>query len=292
MTDDERSTPRFRSAAAETAFFAAYDTVLAQWPVPVESVDVPSVFGRTHVQVCGPRDGKPLVLLHGGGATSTVWFANVEALTRTHRVYAVDQIGDAGRSVHDGQPITGPDDLVTWLDSVFEGLGLAAAALGGHSYGAWLALRYAIHAPARVNKLVLLEPTLCYTGMRLSFRMRAVPLFVRPSADRMRNFISWETAGAAIDPAWLHLIAPERAVVTSKLILPHQPKAADLQAAIMPTLVLTAERSKQHNIRQLAVNAQQRMPNAVTTVLTGASHFTVPLHNPQQLNEAMVRFLA
>jgi hypothetical protein len=38
------------------------------------------------------------VVLSGGGATSTVWFANVAELARDHRVFAVDTMGDVGRS--------------------------------------------------------------------------------------------------------------------------------------------------------------------------------------------------
>jgi pimeloyl-ACP methyl ester carboxylesterase len=289
----QRSTPRFKTAAGETLFHAAYDAVLAQWPVPVESVDVPSVYGTTHVQVCGPSDGQPLVLLHGGSATSTVWLANVEALSRRHRVYAVDQIGDAGRSVHDGQPIEGVVDLMFWLDCLFDTLGVDAVALGGHSYGAWLALSYAIHAPARVSKLILLEPTNCYTGMKLSFRLRAVPLFARPSADRMQSLIAWETAGIPVDPTWLHLTALAAGEVgKSKLVLPHQFTEAELQSATMPTLVLTAENSKQHDIRRLAANAQRLMPKVAIASLPAASHFTIPTHNPHQLNRELVQFLA
>jgi len=73
-----------------------------------------------------------------------------------------------------------------WLDALFGALDLHSASLRGHSYGSWLALNYALHAPHRVHKLVLLDPTDCFTGLRLSYRLHAVPLFVRPSADRVR----------------------------------------------------------------------------------------------------------
>lgn len=54
------------------------------------------------MHVCGPDDGTPVVLLHGGGATSTVWFANAEALAGTHRAFAPDAVGGPGRSVPAG----------------------------------------------------------------------------------------------------------------------------------------------------------------------------------------------
>jgi pimeloyl-ACP methyl ester carboxylesterase len=112
-------------------FSTAYDTMLARWPVPVTTVDIPSAYGTARVNVSGPADGSPLVLLHGGGTTSMVWFANVGALAGTHRVFAIDH---GGRSVLDGQPFASVDDLMAWLDGLLAGLGLARAAVCGYSY--------------------------------------------------------------------------------------------------------------------------------------------------------------
>ncbi|MFJ8779099.1 alpha/beta fold hydrolase [Streptomyces sp. NPDC102476] len=81
------------------AFQAAYDKVLAKWPADREALRVPTPFGTTHVNACGPADAPPLVLLPGGGgATSTSWYAQAAHLARTHRVLAVDLIGAPGRS--------------------------------------------------------------------------------------------------------------------------------------------------------------------------------------------------
>jgi pimeloyl-ACP methyl ester carboxylesterase len=76
-------------------------------------LDVSWAYGATHAQVCGPSNGRPVVLLHGGGAKPAVWLVNVATLSRTRRVYAVDPIGQAGRGAHDGQPIGGPADLMS-----------------------------------------------------------------------------------------------------------------------------------------------------------------------------------
>jgi pimeloyl-ACP methyl ester carboxylesterase len=109
----------------------------------------------------------------------------------------------------------------------------------------------------------------------------------------MRSLIAWETAGIPVDPTWLHLTALAAGEVgKSKLVLPHQFTEAELQSATMPTLVLTAENSKQHDIRRLAANAQRLMPNAAIACLPAASHFTIPTHNPHQLNRELVQFLA
>jgi hypothetical protein len=99
MPDNSELAKRFRSPALAETFIAAYDAVLDRWPLAVTSLDIPGEYGTTHAQVCGPPGGTPLILLHGGGCTSVVWFANAGELGRAHRVYAFDQLGDAGKSV-------------------------------------------------------------------------------------------------------------------------------------------------------------------------------------------------
>jgi len=189
-------TARFRSPDLAAAFRARYDEALARWPDDTGAVDVPAPFGTTHVQVCGPPDAPPLVLLHGGGCTSASWFANAGALSRAHRVHAVDQPGDAGLSVPSGRPIRRPADFMAWLDGLLDGLGLESAAFCGHSYGAWLALSYALHAPGRVRRLALLDPTACFGGLAPGYRLRAVPLLARPAQARARAILTWESARA------------------------------------------------------------------------------------------------
>src|SRR5215472_5639413 len=173
-------------AAGSTRFLAAYDTMIDRWPGPVDRLDLRSGYGTTRVIACGPPDGEPLVLLHGGGTSAAVWFANAADLGRTRRLYAVDRIGEAGRSVPGDRPVRTAADLLGWLDAVLGGLGVGRADLCGHSYGGWLALSYARHAPERVRKLVLLDPTQCFAGFRAGYLLRAMPALLRPTAGRAR----------------------------------------------------------------------------------------------------------
>jgi pimeloyl-ACP methyl ester carboxylesterase len=272
-------------------FLAAYDAVLSRWPGPVEPVEVGTPFGSTHVNVYGPVTGTPLVLLHGGGATSTVWLHNVEALAREHRIFAVDQVGDAGRSRAEGRPIRSRADFMAWLDAVLGGLGLDRVRLCGHSYGAWLALNYALHAPERVGRLVLLDPTQCFAGMSLSYRLHAVPLFARPSAERLRAFLAWETGGAPLDPGWLDLFARAAEYPRAKIVMPRRPPAGRLRNLRVRTLVVVAEKTRSHHPAKVARGARL-LPDAVVTVLPGATHHTIPTEQAELLNDRLVRFLS
>ncbi|MFG2287691.1 alpha/beta fold hydrolase [Streptomyces sp. NPDC048595] len=275
----------------EAEFFAAYDAALRRWPVAVHSLDVPSVYGTTRVQVCGPEHGTPLVLLPGGGSTSMVWFANIEQLARTHRVYAVDLMGDIGRSVHDGAPLRGAGDLMAWLDGVYEALGLSEAQLCGHSYGAWIALRYALHAPHRVDRLALLEPTGCFAPLSPRYLLRAAPLLVGRTAERERAFRRWETGGASEDPRWEGFLDSTASARRSKVVVMRRPGAAELSACAVTTLVLLAGRSRAHDVRRVAVAARRLLPRVTVATVEDAAHHSVPTERPTELNRVLREFL-
>ncbi|MGW4203190.1 alpha/beta fold hydrolase [Streptomyces sp. NPDC004726] len=275
-----------------TEFDAAYDAALSRWPVAVISVDVPSRYGSTRVHISGPEDGVPLVLLPGGGTTSMVWFANVGELVRDHRVYAVDVMGDIGRSVHDGAPLRNIGDLTAWMDELLDGLELDGAHLCGHSYGAWIALNYALHAPARLGRIVLLDPTNCFAGMSARYFLRALPALLKPSVARHRGFLRWETGRAPQDPGWQSFLDSTVGARPSKLLVMRRPGAEALRTCTVPTLVLLAERSRAHDPRRTAAAVRRLMPQADVAVLAGASHHTIPTEDAARLNRHLTEFLA
>ncbi|WP_306436906.1 MULTISPECIES: alpha/beta fold hydrolase [Nocardiaceae] len=131
---------RFSDSTAAERFFSAYDRVLGKWPLPIDTIDVESDYGTTRVNASGPADGPPVVLLPGGGSTSTVWFANVAALARENRVFAIEPMGDPGRSVVGPKTIRTVDNLMSWLDQVLETLVATRTSVVGHGYGATVAL--------------------------------------------------------------------------------------------------------------------------------------------------------
>ncbi|MFE2643544.1 alpha/beta fold hydrolase [Streptomyces nigra] len=65
-------------------------------------------------------------------------------------MYAVDLMGDAGRTEPGRVPFKNAGDLTTWLDSLLDGLGLARTDLCGHSYGAWIAVTWAARPHRRI----------------------------------------------------------------------------------------------------------------------------------------------
>lgn len=280
--------PTFRSPAREAAFFSAYDDLLDRWRVPVQQRELRSEFGTTHVNACGPTDAPPLVLLAAHGATSPVWFAHVEQLSQTHRVYAVDLIGDAGRSVHDGTALTEPADLLRWFSTVLDGLEITSADLCGHSYGSWLALSYALSNPGRVDRLALIDPTACFTGLRARYVARALPMLLRPTVDRYESFLRWETQGVRLEPAWVRLSGLAAAdFPTSRVVQPKRPARSTLRELRPATLVVVAGRTKAHDPDELAERATELVPGVTVVRIEEATHHSLPAAHADELGAAL-----
>ncbi|MEU9864529.1 alpha/beta fold hydrolase [Streptomyces sp. NPDC047971] len=278
--------------AVSGAFLAAYDAVLARWPAGTTTSTLTTAHGTTHLISHGPEGAPPVLLLPGGGATATGWYPMAAALGRTHRVHAVDLIGEPGRSVpRDGSPLRTTDDLTTWLGSLLDALGLRSARLAGHSYGAWIALRYALTAPDRVDRLVLLDPTNCFAGFSPRYLLRALPLLLRPTPARNAAFLRWETGGADLDPRWRHLHALAADFPAARPVTGPRPTPARLSTLKPPTLLLLAERGRAHDVAEVAARARAAVPHLETATLPGATHHTLPVGAPPETYERVAGFL-
>ncbi|MFG2482539.1 alpha/beta fold hydrolase [Streptomyces virginiae] len=278
-----------------SSFRAAYDAALGRWPGPVESVDLPTPYGVTRVNRCGPAGAPPLVLLPGGGATSTVWGACVAAgAARAHRVHAVDLVGDPGLSVPaSDRAIRSVGDLVGWLDAVLDGLGPhGPVTLAGHSYGAWIAAHYAALRPARLGRLVLLDPTQVFAGLRPGYVLRALPMLTRPTPDRIRSFLAWETRGAVLDPAWLRLQEESAGFPAVRPVTGPRPDLAGLAhpSGAGPRVdVLFAGLARCHDSGRAARVAREVLPGACVDVLPGVAHHALPLTAAEEIVRRLAR---
>jgi proline iminopeptidase len=103
--------------------------------------------------------GQPIIVLHGGPDFDHGYFLpDLDQLADAFRLIYYDQRG-RGRSVDHVQPddVTLASDIDD-LDKVRQHFQVESAALLGHSWGAVLALEYAIRHPTRVSHMILMNP--------------------------------------------------------------------------------------------------------------------------------------
>ncbi|MEU3844222.1 alpha/beta fold hydrolase [Streptomyces sp. NPDC028635] len=276
-------------------FRAAYDKVMAKWPAQRETLLVPTPYGTAYVNACGPRDAPPLLLLPGGGgATSASWYAQAAELSRTRRVYAVDLPGVPGRSEvsADHRPRTAAD-LCDWLQALLDGLGAGPEAdLGAHSYGAFVALHFALRSPERVRRLFLLDPTQCFAGFKAAYLLHALPMLLRPAPHRTRAFLAWETSGRRLDADWLRLQEEATGFPSVKPVTGPRPAPRALRGLDVPVLLLVAANSRTHDPHEVAARARELLPRADVEVVPDVSHHALPHAAPTDLGRRLSGFLS
>jgi pimeloyl-ACP methyl ester carboxylesterase len=278
------------ATAGRAGFERAYQDAVARWPVPPAPADVPTEYGRTHVLSCGAPGAPAMVLLPGSGATATAWADVAAELAGSHRVLAVDPPGQPGLSAPGVRPLRTEADVAAWLDQLLTKLGHGRAVLAGHSYGAWLAICAALHAPDRVSHLALLDPTTCLAPMSAGYLLRAVPLLARPSGPRVRRFLAWETGGRSLDPAWLAVAAAGHDLGRPAIVAPRRLRAGEL--AGLPVLVVTAAASRAHDPGRVALAARELLPGARLATLRQASHHTIPVRDAAEIAGGLAELTA
>jgi len=119
---------------------------------------------RTPYLEAGPPDGRPLLMLHGLGATNASMLPLIAELSDEHRVIAPDLPGFGGSDA----PLASYDAafFATWVDGLLAELRIDSAAVLGNSLGGRIGLEVALALPHRVRALVLLAPAVAFRRLR------------------------------------------------------------------------------------------------------------------------------
>jgi len=99
--------------------------------------------------------GSVVILIHGLGADSRHWAANLGPLSESFHVMTLDMIG-YGQSDKPLMRYT-VENFVNYLHGFMGELKIRRASLVGNSLGGWIALDFAIRHPHLVDKLVLVD---------------------------------------------------------------------------------------------------------------------------------------
>ncbi|WP_395098245.1 alpha/beta fold hydrolase [Streptomyces noursei] len=286
---------RYVSDTLRDRYFAACDAVYALGATSTAEGDVETSFGTTHVYRYEPADPAarsrtPVVLVHGSGSCSAMWYPNTPALSAARPVYAIDTPGDPGRSVQRA-PLHQPERAAEWLDETLAALGLDRVHLVGASYGGWLTVNQAHRRPGRLASVTLLDPGgLEKVGLRF-FAWIFVSLFATSAPKALRPRLA----------AWLEqpvLVVPElramiRAGVRAHRIRRPSPlplSDAELSTIRTPLYLVLGKRSLLVHAKRQLERVPRLIPGARAEILTGTGHGP-QIDHADEVNRRMLRFM-
>ena len=129
-------------------------------PAPREGfIQVPG--GRVWYRIVGSGPKTPLLVLHGGPGSSSLYLRPLEALADERPVVFYDQLGGGRSDRPTDSTLWTTDRFVEELARVREALGLKEVHLFGHSWGTILAAEYMFtRHPTGVRSLILAGPVM------------------------------------------------------------------------------------------------------------------------------------
>lgn len=245
---------------------------------------------RIHYRDQGKSEGPAIVLLHGSNASLHTWEPLVKRLGGTYRIVTLDL---PGHGLTGGTPDRdySADGMIAAIDVVAARLGLDHFILGGNSMGGWVAWRYALAEPTRVDALLLIDAA----GMPLrkgekrpksniGFRILEYP-FGRWLATQItpRMLVEQSLRGsvakqaivddAMIDRYWELLRFPgNREATVLRARMDREPAMADQIGAIKaPTLILFGKEDRLINATA-AQTFHERIAGSEVVLLDGIGH--------------------
>ena len=268
-----------------------YDKHISQWPVPFEFLNVPTRYGSTHIIASGPKDVPPIVLLHGQGGTATMWLPNILALSRDYRTYAIDTIGDLGKSELDdldNYPKKG-QAYSDWLVDVFNELCINQAFVIGESRGGWIAMNLSIYAPERVKGISLLAPVGISALLGFILHVMLIMRF-RPTDENKETFFRWSLGN---DPLVYELLAEyvfTNMNCRSKYAWPSKFSNEKLKQITAPTLLFVSRSDPTFNKQKDIDRAVKMIPNIQLEVMANISH-AMNIENADFVNNRILDFI-
>ncbi|MDD5935920.1 MAG: alpha/beta fold hydrolase [Clostridiales bacterium] len=281
----------YKSKQGKDKILQLYDQQLERLSVPYNDVFVSTSFGITHLIETGNPKGKPLLVFHGGNATTAYNLLFCDFLLKDFHIYGVDTIGHPGKSAEVSLSAR-TYDYGKWASEVIASLGYRKIACFGGSFGSGILAKLMCVAPERVENVVLYVPSGIHNAPAINSISMGFPMMmywitnketwlkkcILPMAvteDNITNDI-FQTAKLSIDYAKI------------KAGMPSDVKAEDMKKCHAKTLVMAAEKDCLFPADRVIPRAKEIIPNCSTYLLRGRGHIS-PLTEKEK--KMIVQFL-
>lgn len=219
-------------------------------------------------------DGPPLVMVHGVASRAADAAPLYRALSRTHRVYALDLLGygDSDRPRDSDYSVRTQAAVVRGF---MDALGIAQADLIGVSMGGWVALTVAAEEPRRVRSLVLVSsagvafPTTLHTSSFSPRNLEELRASIALQTDRrIPEFILRDLLRRSRGKAWV-VRRSMSSMLTRRDLLDGR-----LSRVRMPVLLVWGTRDRIVPV-SVAAALQRELPHARLVRLEGCGHLAI-----------------
>lgn len=265
----------YKSAKGKDAILSLYEKQLKRINAKYEDIYIDTSFGKTHLIETGNLAGSPLLVFHGGNATTAYNLLACDFLMKDFHIYAIDTIGHPGKSAEVSLSSKNYD-YGKWAAETIEKLGYESISCFGGSFGAGIIAKTMCVVPHKIKKAVLYVPSGISNAPAINSMSMMIPMImywithqdnwlkkcILPMAIEEHNITDdiYETAKLSIDFSKV------------KTGMPSNVDAKYMKKCKASTLVMAAEKDCLFPAKQVISRAEKILDNCTTYLLESRGH--------------------
>lgn len=281
----------FQHKKEKNSYVKSYNNSLKLWKIPFEEQNIKTRYGTAHVIITGPENGKKLVLLHGMDASSTMWYPNIKALSKNHRVFAIDFLMEPSKSTLTTNPLSS-EEIVIWYNDIFNYYKIKNFDIVAASRGGWIATLLATKNNT-IEKIVLLSPAQTFEFVD-NVRRTSSALLLKffPSEKKLgKTLKAFSTHPEKMKHVFKRqfYLANKYAKSNTNMLQMLPFSDSDLKLITNPVLVLIGDDDVINSEKTLE-RVQKLLPKGKTGIIKDAGHF-LSIDQSNVVNEAIISFI-
>ena len=225
-------------------------------------------------------------------ASSTMWYPNIKALSKNHRVYAIDFLMEPGKSVSCGETIS-KEETIAWYNEIFTHYDLKKIKIVGASRGGWLATLLASQDNHIISKMVLLSPAQTLENLDKMHKASSALMFkLFPNKKKLEKTLN----AFAFYPEKIHPIYKNQFFLANKFaktnmsFIQMQPfSKEEIEKITIPVLIMIGDHDIVNSQKSLE-KGNELLPKGEMVTIENAGHF-LTIDQPEVVNQKMITFL-
>lgn len=282
----------YKSVIGKEKILKLYDEQLGRLSAPYSDKWISTSFGETHLIETGNLTGIPLLVFHGGNATTAYNLLACDFLMKDFHIYAVDTIGHPGKSAEVSLSARNYD-YGNWAGEVIAAIGYESICCFGGSFGAGILAKTMCVAPEKVKRAVLYVPAGIKNAPAINSMSMMVPIIMYwithkdkwlkkcmlPMAVMEENITDdiYETAKLSIDYAKV------------KARMPSNVAQKDIKKCKAPVLVMAGEKDCLFPAKGVLPRAERIIENVTTYLLESRGHMSSLTEGEKQMITEFLR---
>ena len=282
----------YKSEKGKEEILALYDKQLERLKVEYSDKWVSTSFGRTHLIETGNPAGIPLLVFHGGNATTAYNLLFCDFLMEDFHIYAVDTIGHPGKSEEVSLSARNYD-YGKWTSEVISAIGYESISCFGGSFGAGILAKTMCVSPEKIKRAVLYVPSGIKNAPAINSMSMMFPMIMYwithedkwlkkcmlPMAVSEENITDdiYDTAKLSINHSKV------------KTGMPSNVSGKDMKKCKAPTLVMAAEKDCLFPAKGVIPRAKRIIENCTTYLVESRGHMSSLTEKEKQMITEFLR---